>query len=336
VATVRVYLSTYRRPQLLKRAVNSLIRQTYPDWICEVHNDDPCDSSPKSLVEGLADPRISLHQHTCNLGGTATFNLFFRPIREPFYSVLEDDNWWEPGFLASMLEAASAFQDAGVFWANMRVWQERAGGSWYDTGALVQPIAQEVSPRRVAWGQPIQLHSALHSNSATLFRSFPKHDYSIPDVPISVTEMFRERTFPFPLVFVPQPLANFALTLHTARSADRGEWAAMQSMLAATFVKHAGYDDRQLEALWTRARAQHPPTTSVLLLASFLDPSCLGLRRHACWRDWLLLVRGTLRRPWVLRRVLGVRRQNADWWDFLDRSTADRFAEARAADGSAQ
>jgi glycosyltransferase involved in cell wall biosynthesis len=330
VATVRIYIPTYRREHLLKRAVESLRSQSFSDWICEVHNDDPSDGSIRSLVDSLADPRFVLDQHPRNLGGTATFNLFFRPIREPFFSILEDDNWWQPEFLMKMLDAAGAFPDASVFWANMRIWEERPDGSWRDTGGHVCPIPQDDSPRRVAWGQAAQLHSALHSNSATLFRSVPGRDYSIPDVPISVTEMFRERLFPFPLVFMPQSLANFSHTLHTARSDDRGEWAAMQAMLAATFIKYAGYSDERLAALWAHARAQHPPTTSVLLLASFLDPSCLGLRRHARCRDWLLLSRGALRRPWVLRRVLSVRRRYPRWWDFLDRSTSARFAESRS------
>jgi len=330
VAIVRIYLPTYRRSLLLKRAVESLLRQTFSDWICEVHNDEPSDDSVRSLVDSIADPRFELQQHPRNLGGTATFNLFFHTIREPFYSILEDDNWWQPDFLMKMLGAASAFPDTCIFWANMRIWEERSDGSWHDTGSFVYPIPKDDSPQRVAWGQTFQLHSALHSNSATLIRSVPGHDYSIPDVPISVTEMFRERLFPFPLVFMPQPLANFSLTMHTARSDDRGEWAAMQSMLAATFLKHAGYSDEQLEALWVHARAQHPPTTSILLLASFLDSSCLGLRRHARFRDWLLLVRGALRRPWVLRRVLSVRRHCPIWWNFLDRSTAARFAESRS------
>lgn len=329
MATVRIYLPTYRRERLLKRAVESLLCQTFSDWICEIHDDDPTDGSARSLVDRLSDPRFVLDHHPRNLGGTATFNLFFHPTREPFYSILEDDNWWEPDFLMTMLDAARVFPGAGVFWANMRIWQEWPDGSWHDTGRLVHPMPQDSSPRSVAWGQPSQLHSALHSNGAALFRSAPGHDYAIPDVPFSVIEMFRERLFPFPLVFVPRPLANFSLTISTERSNDRGEWAAMQSMLAATFLKHAGYGDEQFEALWAHARAQRPPTTSVLLLASFLDPSCSGLRRHARRRDWLLLVRGALRRPWVLRRALRVRRQYPKFWDFLDHATAVRFAESR-------
>ena len=108
MATVRIFLPTHRRPQLLPRAIASLRAQTFPDWICELHNDDPADPAPAQLVAQLADPRISLVTHERNLGGTAAFNQFFRATTEPFYSMLEDDNWWEPTFLQVMLDAARA------------------------------------------------------------------------------------------------------------------------------------------------------------------------------------------------------------------------------------
>ena len=101
-ALVRVFVPTYRRNDLLPRALKSLLAQTFTRWVCEVHNDDPTNSFPTQLVKRLGDPRIGLCNHERNLGPAETFNLFFRPTREPFYCVLEDDNWWEPEFLETM------------------------------------------------------------------------------------------------------------------------------------------------------------------------------------------------------------------------------------------
>jgi Glycosyl transferase family 2 len=332
MAVVRIFLPTYRRGQLLERAAESLLKQSFADWVCELHNDDPGDPGPGRLVERLGDARISLRQHSRNLGATATFNLFFLPIHEAFSSILEDDNWWEPDFLATLLETAAAHPDVTVFWANMRIWQEEPNGTWRDTGRLVQPYREGNAPRRIAWGQTAQLGGALHSNGAALIRSRADQQFVIPPVPLAVIEMFRERIFPHPMVFVPRPLANFSLTLQTARSPDRAEWAAMQALLAAAFLKHAHYDDSQLAALWQEARAEKPPRSTTLLLASLITPSGRRLRRPARVGDWLLLLRGALRRPAVLWRALNVRRGHQNWWDFLDRSTAARFAERKNQD----
>ena len=69
MARVRIYLPTYRRPALLPRALASLRAQTFTDWVCELHNDDPEDPAPGQLLAGLGDPRITLVTHKRNLGG---------------------------------------------------------------------------------------------------------------------------------------------------------------------------------------------------------------------------------------------------------------------------
>ena len=54
---VLVRTPTYRRPELLTRAMRCLQAQTHEDWICEVRDDCP-DGSARAVVEELGDPRI--------------------------------------------------------------------------------------------------------------------------------------------------------------------------------------------------------------------------------------------------------------------------------------
>ena len=107
-ADVRVYLFTYRRDHLLPRALNSLLAQTHTNWVCELHNDDAANPFPGQLAAQIADPRVTYVPHSQNLGPTRTFDLAFRPIAEPFVSLLEDDNWWEPELLTRLLSAIAA------------------------------------------------------------------------------------------------------------------------------------------------------------------------------------------------------------------------------------
>src|SRR5882757_6155842 len=102
---VRIHVVTYRRPVLLERALLSLIAQTHQDWSAEVLNDDPGDERVGEIIARLGDPRIRLSSPAVRRGGTANFNHAFRPLAEPFASILEDDNWWEPAFLSTMLAA---------------------------------------------------------------------------------------------------------------------------------------------------------------------------------------------------------------------------------------
>ena len=322
----RIFLPTFQRPRLLERAIASLRAQTMPDWICEVHNDAPHDSAPEELLRRLGDRRLVYCRHERNLGGTATFNLFFRATAEPFYAMLEDDNAWEPAFLSRMIAVAGAHPEATVFWCNQSIWDEDANGDVLDAARTARPLEPGEQPRRVAWGQPAQIFGALHAHGAALFRSRAGDDFTTPAVPIALVEAFRERLFPYPLVYMPEPLAQFTRTRQTARSEDRGEWAITQTMLAATFLKHAAYDDTQLAALWQEARSRQPPATGTLLLASYVEPACRALRRHARPIDWIRMLRGLVRRPALFSQVMASRRRRADWWQFLDAATAARFA----------
>ena len=325
-ASVRVFVPTYHRAKLLRRALESVRRQTFSSWVCEVHNDAPDDPSPTQVVAGLNDPRITCVTHPRNLGGTATFNLFFRPTREPFYAVLEDDNAWAPDFLARLLAHAERNPDITIFWCNQRIAREIDDGEVEDTGTLVH--ADKGEPRRVEWGQHGQIFGALHAQSALLVRSRGTADFATPGVPIAVIESFRERLFPHPMLFIPEPLADFTVTRRTARSNDPQEWATLQTMLAATFLTHAGFDRETLKRLWRTCRAQRPPATNSLLLAALVEPACRPLRQYAAPLDWLRLAKSLLAHRHQLRVIRESRQRHADWWEYLERATSAQFAAA--------
>lgn len=326
MARVRIYLPTYRRPQFLPLALASLRAQTVTDWICEVHNDDPEDLQPGHLLAGLADARFILKQHPRKLGGPATFNLFFNPTSEPFYSLHEDDNAWAPDFLAVMLATAEQFPDVTIFWSNMRIRKENTDGTLEETGTSVWPEATaNAAPQLIAWGHDRQLLGAVHSNGATLIRSRPGQHFVTPEVPFNMMEMFRERMFPHPLVFVPQALAYFTVTRQSARAVNPHEWALLQTLLAATFIKHAAFTQEHIQKIWSQARASSPPQTNAFLLAGLVDDACRPVLQGARLRDWLRFIRSTLRRPTLLLFIHRSRYKHADWWTWLDRITAERF-----------
>lgn len=327
---IRVFVPTYRRHALLPRALKSLLTQTFTQWVCEVHNDDPADAFPKELLSELKDPRIELHTHERNLGAVATFNLFYHPLREPFYSLLEDDNWWQPRFLETMIRAMQAHPKVVMAWCNQQVYEERPDGSWRDTGQFANPPEQS-GARLVEFGDATQMMGALHANGAMIMRSRDNKTYlTPPNIPFVVIEAFRERMIPHPLLYVPQPLAIFSRTLQTSRSESRAEWAVVQMILAATFIKHSQYSDARLAKLFADARAKQPPATNSLLWAALMESACRSLLRHSKIGDWLLLLRGLIRRPNVLWRVICSRRRHEDWWRFLDHYTAARFKDLRS------
>ena len=328
MATVRVFVPTYGRPHLLKRALESLLAQTHQDWTAEVHNDLPEDQEPSQIVSELQDPRVRFVQHPRNLGGTATFNLFFSNTTEPFYSLLEDDNWWEPSFLEKMIEHMNANPTVTVAWSNQKVAEECADGSWILTNRTVRARSGDDQPQLITWPQVEQLYGALHSQGAMIVRSRPGDDFKTPPVELTGVEGFRERVFPHPLLYVPEPLGWFSVTRQTARTRSRTTFAALQSLLAASLLIHSPSDKLDPRSVWLAARQDELPRTTLLILLCLAHSELRYQLRHSALRDWIRFIGATVKRPHVSWAALRAHLQHPDLWRFLDTNTALRFAES--------
>lgn len=328
---MRVFLPTYGRPALLPRALAALRAQTLTQWICELHNDDPADPRPGELVKSLGDPRIHFFHHDRNLGAIKTFNLFYRETAEPFYALLEDDNTWDPTFLATLVDALQKQPQATLAWCNQRLEREQPDGTCRSTGQLVNPAESENSPpRMVPWGQWRQAMGAVHANGAMLMRSSPGQSFSTPAIPFGGVETFRERLIPHPLLYVPQALATYTVTRQSARASDLPNWGAFLVAAAATFLRHAELNSAQFAACWKHFAEQSPPMTNELIGAALICPENRALLKKAKPRDWLRFIGNCIRRPTTWCNVLQVRTSRPEWWTSLDHYTALRFAERKS------
>jgi hypothetical protein len=155
--------------------------------------------------------------HRQNLGPLASFNLAWKPIGEPFMSILEDDNWWEPEFLKEMMRVMNAHSAVDLAWANMMRWRERPGNDWQAEGTVWEKRDQSL--QFFCETQPRQMMEPLHSNGAMLVRTRGRHMIPYPDsLPFFMIEASRERWIRGPLLLHRKPLANFGLTLATGAS----------------------------------------------------------------------------------------------------------------------
>jgi len=320
MARLRVFLLTYRRPHLLRRALGSLLRQSLTDWVCELHNDAPDDDSPRAILNELAprDPRIEYRQHDHNWGAVATFNHAFTGGPEPFASILEDDNWWEPEFLARTLDALERQPAAALAWANMRLWREAPDGSWTDTGQNIWRVAPGTALR--CFGRPVALQAmtALHSQGAMVYRvATSAHALVPPATPLDIIEPVRERSLSGSLVLVPDVLVNFALCRTTARSADPGRWLQSQLLVIASFFVRFRLAPAAAAALWQTQRMLRPRSTDVFLLAGLCGATPRSFLRYSRLGDWFHFLPRALWHPGALRRGLRFRQDHAELWRVL-------------------
>jgi len=264
---VRIFVITYRRPKLLKRALESLIDQSYTNWIAEVINDDPSDDNVALIIESYQDERIYLSVPSIKRGATGNFNYAFASKAEEKYaSILEDDNWWEKDFLNKMTTTLANQPDVLLAVSNENIWLEAKGGSWIKTGNTVWD--KKTGTEFYGYTLKDRCGSAKICNSAMLWKTGQADKWLTPDdLPVDVTEHYRERLIPHPILLVNEPLVNFSETLNTARSQKPWLWGSYQVLLISSIFQ--GNDDKTridlANELWLKARNGNKPYITSLL-----------------------------------------------------------------------
>lgn len=102
-----IRIPTYKRPLLLKRALDSLKSQTVTDWKAIVLDDSP-EGEARNVVEQFAEARIEYHRNEKNVGGAENIDQAFRKeaffSKSKYFAILEDDNWFEPTLIEANIE----------------------------------------------------------------------------------------------------------------------------------------------------------------------------------------------------------------------------------------
>ena len=90
---ITTLIPTYRRPQLLRRAIRSVLAQTYPHFQVRVYDNASGDETA-AVVRALAeaDRRVKYHCHPENIGVFKNFVYAMERVETPFFSVLSDDD----------------------------------------------------------------------------------------------------------------------------------------------------------------------------------------------------------------------------------------------------
>lgn len=315
---VSIYVITFRRSHLLIRALRSLVAQTEPAWVAWVVNDDPSDTQVMEVIKTINDRRIRLYEPGMQRGAAANFNIAYREKDTPFAALLEDDNWWEPEFLAHMISALESNPHCEMACGNERIWREMEGGLWENTGTTIWPANESTSE----WITKAvdACGSAKLCNSSVLFRTANSSQWQTPDnIPVDVTEHFRERCVPQPLLLVHKPLVNYAETISTYRSSKGSLWGDYQCLLIGSCFS-ALKPDRRLRlamALWQEIGCNPSPRATSLLMAScaFSEAACLWATSSIVQR--IRFSAFVVRRMPSFLGTLNLRRRLAVQWGFL-------------------
>lgn len=130
--TVSVIMPTRNRPEWLRRAVKSVLSQTFTDLELIVVNDagEPVD---EILTELDRDGRVQSIRFGDNRERSNARNAGFALARGEFIAYLDDDDWWDPDHLEALVEELRRTDAIGVYSDARTVVETRRDGQYEAT-----------------------------------------------------------------------------------------------------------------------------------------------------------------------------------------------------------
>lgn len=95
IREVSVIIPTCNRANLVKRALHSVLEQTFRDFEVIVV-DDASQDNTKEVVASFADERVKYIKHDKNRGGSAARNSGIKAAKGKYIAFLDDDDEWMP------------------------------------------------------------------------------------------------------------------------------------------------------------------------------------------------------------------------------------------------
>lgn len=114
VPLLSVIIPLYNKAPYVRKAVESVVAQTFVDWELIVVDDCSTDGSA-DVVERITDPRIRTVQLDKNGGVGAARNRGVAESKAPYICFLDADDWWEPTFLEEMTGLIERHPGAGIY-----------------------------------------------------------------------------------------------------------------------------------------------------------------------------------------------------------------------------
>lgn len=236
---ITTVIPTYRRPNLLKRAISSVLRQRYPHLRVLVL-DDCSNDETQAVVESLAreDHRVVYRQHSHNIGQTANWIYGMEQVETPFFSFLSDDDFLLPEFYATAMAHLTQSREAmffcgATYWVNTKGQVLLVSTNGWREGIHRPPNGFfEMLNRAMSWNGIVfrreltetvgMLHPVTSTDFDYLLRASMLHPYYVSYTPCAGFYMHNANTWWY--MDVKQCYLDFLETASTVLKLMPAEW----------------------------------------------------------------------------------------------------------------
>ena len=111
--SITVIIPTFKRPHLLKKAIESVLSQTYPHFhvlVLDNCSGDETETITKEFQEN--DARVKYHCHSQNIGMISNYKYGYDQITTSYFCFLSDDDYYFPWFLETAISDLQQYPNA--------------------------------------------------------------------------------------------------------------------------------------------------------------------------------------------------------------------------------
>ncbi len=143
---ITTVIPTFKRPLLLKRAIDSVLKQSYENIEICIYDNDSQDETYSIVEEFIKkDDRVKYFCHPYNIGGLNNFLHGMSRVQGNYFSMLSDDDYLLPDFYQQAVSSLEKNTNA-IFWAgitleidsNNNIWNSRVA-RWENEGVFYPP-----------------------------------------------------------------------------------------------------------------------------------------------------------------------------------------------------
>lgn len=110
---VCICMPTYNTAGTVREALESILAQTYPNLVVHVLDNASIDNT-LTIIESIADPRITIHRHDRNIGGVENVSRCIQQASGKYTAIFHADDVYEPYILEKQVAFLEAHHDAGA------------------------------------------------------------------------------------------------------------------------------------------------------------------------------------------------------------------------------
>jgi len=219
--SVSIITRTRNRPALLRRAVDSVLSQTHADWEHVIVNDGGDPAELERVIEPHRErygSRVNVIHNGTSLGMEAASNIGLERSSGKYVAIHDDDDSWEPAFLARCVGELERCPHAcvrGVVTHITQIFERETAGRFFEVRR------QDYSPGLTALSLPEMTEINRFLPIAFVYERSVLEDIGLYDesLPVIGDWDFNIRfLMKYDIGVIPEPLANYHVRTQSAEN----------------------------------------------------------------------------------------------------------------------